>query len=468
MARRMTAYVIALWLTCGIAKAQDATGTPPDKPRQPPTLEPSQNSSADLERAPRLVVEPTHVDLGVVRQGGTYDFSYVVTNAGQLNLLIRRIGSTCGCTVTEPSEPQLIKPGEQLTIDASFDSSDRIGLQRKTIAIYSNDPQRPRTAVTFNADVEALWQLKPGLSVIEFGDRRRGETLLPENQKLRLLSGRKDVDLEIVDVRFSKGGLSYAAEPIEERGYRGYRLSFTLLKDAAVGSYDNSVQIVVRGGGEEDVVSLPLTGQVIQDISVRPLYLFDIVPVMPGQTLPISRVTLRAIERGTPFEIRRIDTGPQLTHTLEEIRPGLEYRITVGVAETAAKGLFAGHIVILTTNTEQPVITVPVFANIGSAVEVSPEIVSLRREGSSVSQAARRVSIRAQQSKGWVIERVSSDNPYFVATLEPASGGATQHELLVSLAESAQVGQHAATITVLTNLEGARELKIRVYGEIVE
>jgi len=408
------------------------------------------------------------VDLGVVRQGGIYDFSYVVTNAGPTNLLIRRIGSTCGCTVTEPSEPQVIKPGEQLTIDASFDSSDRIGPQRKTIAIYSNDPQRRRTAVTFSAEVEALWQLKPGRSILEFGDRRRGETLLAENRKLRLLSGRKDDDLEIADVRFSKGGLSYTAEPIEERGYRGYRLSFTLLKDAAVGPYDNIVQIAVRGGGEEDVLSLPVTGQVIQDITVRPLYLFDVVPVMPGQTLPISRVTLRAIERGTPFEIRRIDTGPQLTHTLEEIRPGLEYRITIGVAETAAKGPFAGHIVILTTNTEQPVITVPVFANIGSAVEVYPEIVSLRREGSDLSQAARRVSISAPQSEGWVIERVRSDNPYFVTALEPASDGAAEHQLLISLAESAQVGQHAATITVLTDLEDARKLKIRVYGEIVE
>ncbi|MCH8969089.1 MAG: DUF1573 domain-containing protein [Planctomycetes bacterium] len=468
MAKRMTACVVALWLTCGIAKAQEEGAVPPDNLPQAATLEPSQDSSADLEQAPRLVVEPTHVDLGVVRRGGTYDFSYVVTNAGELNLLIRRIGSTCGCTVTEPSEPQVIKPGEQLTIDASFDSSDRIGPQRKTIAIYSNDPQRPRTAVTFSAEVEALWQLKPGLSIIEFGDRRRGETLLAEKRMLRLLSGRKDADIEIVDVRFSKGGLSYTAEPIEERGYRGYRLSFTLLKDAAVGPYDNIVQIAVRGGGEEDVLSLPVTGQVIQDITVRPLYLFDVVPVMPGQTLPISRVTLRAIERGTPFEIRRIDTGPQLTHTLEEIRPGLEYRITVGVAKTAAKGPFAGHIVILTTNTEQPVITVPVFANIGSAVEVYPEIVSLRREGSDLSQAARQVSIRALQSEGWVIERVRSDNPYFAAALEPASDGATERKLLISLAESAQVGQYAATITVLTNIEGARELKIRVYGEIVE
>ena len=281
-------------------------------------------------------------------------------------------------------------------------------------------------------------------------------------------SGKKDTDLEIVDVRFSKGGLSYTAEPIEERGYRGYRLRFTLLKDAAVGAYDNIVQIAVRGDEEEDLLSLQVTGQIIQDISVRPLYLFDVVPVMPGQTLPISRVTLRAIERGTPFEIRRIDTGPQLTHTLEEIRPGLEYRITVGVAKTAAKGPFGGHIVILTTNTEQPVITVPVFANVGSAVEVYPEIVSLRREGSDLSQAARRVSIRAQQSEGWVIERVRSDNPYFTAALEPASDGATERKLLVSLAESAQVGHHTATITVLTNIEDARELKIRVYGDIVE
>ena len=113
-------------------------------------------------------------------------------------------------------------------------------------------------------------------------------------------------------------------------------------------------------------------------------------------------------------------------------------------------------------------ITVPVYANVGSPVEIYPQIVSLRREGSDLSQAAHRVSIRAPQSEGWVIERVSSDNPYFTAALQPASEGALERKLLVSLAESAQVGHHAATITVLTNIEQARELKIRVYGEIVE
>ena len=96
MAKRMAACVVALWLTGGIAKAQEEGAVPPDNLPQAATLEPSQDSSADLEQAPRLVVEPTHVDLGVVRRGGTYDFSYVVTNAGELNVLIRRIGSTCG------------------------------------------------------------------------------------------------------------------------------------------------------------------------------------------------------------------------------------------------------------------------------------------------------------------------------------------------------------------------------------
>ena len=113
-------------------------------------------------------------------------------------------------------------------------------------------------------------------------------------------------------------------------------------------------------------------------------------------------------------------------------------------------------------------ITVPVFANVGSVVAVHPEIVALRREGSDLSEAFRRISIRASQSEGWVVEGVSSDNPYFVVTLEPASNGSREHKLLVSISESAQVGQYAATITVLTNIEDARELKIRVYGEIVE
>jgi hypothetical protein len=77
MAKRMTSCVLALWLSCDVLTTREAFGALPDNSQKvsAPTL--LQDAPAEVEQAPTLVVEPTHVDLGVVRQGGTYDFSYV-------------------------------------------------------------------------------------------------------------------------------------------------------------------------------------------------------------------------------------------------------------------------------------------------------------------------------------------------------------------------------------------------------
>lgn len=466
MSWRIVLTGVVLWLRFAGAVALGAA--PAQFEGQDPASSSSEAQSPPAETAqqvPKLVVSEPHVDLGVVRQGGIYDFTYVVTNQGDSNLLIRRIRSTCGCTVARPNKPQVLKPGEQLTVDASFDSANRVGPQRKTIEVYSNDPVNPKTELSFSAVVEAVYQLRPNIKILKFRNKRRGETL---DRKLSLLSGKKDSQIEILDVTFSSGGMSHAIEPIKERGYDGFRLSLTLNDDVPIGRYQADLQIKVSTNGEEDILTLPIDGEVISDITVRPTYLLEVAPILPGEQLTVGRITLQAVNRGTPFQIRRVDTGPKLTCTIEETQPGLEYHLQLSVADSAEKGPFATTVLILTNNAEQPVISVPVYVNIGSVAEVRPEIVFLRRAPGDLQPAAQIVTIRSRGGKLFTIQGTSSDNPNFLVTLKPGDPSDSNHEVVVTLAETAAVGEHKGVARVFTSLEGGSELKIPLYAEVVE
>ncbi len=469
MDRWIMLFGVLAWLSLVGMFARSVASAPPDHQQEAQTSTARQETPLEVPKnAPKLVVDPPHVDLGVVRQGGIYDFSYAVTNAGQSNLLIRRIRSTCGCTVTRPDKPEVLKPGERLIINANFDSAGKIGHKQYHIEVYSNDPVAPQARLTFEAEIEAVYQLKPNIELLRFDNKRRGETL---DRTLSLLAGKKDAQIEIVDLSFSNPGISYAAEPIVERGYNGYRLSFTLHDDVPIGPYQTDMRIKVRSDGEEDELALPFDGQVVSDITVKPPYLLEVAPVMPGEPITYGRITLQAVNRGMPFRIRKVDAGEQLTYAIEETQPGLEYRITFSVARTAEKGPFARKIVILTNNKEQPVITVPVYVNIGSPVEVRPEIVYLRRQPgdpASGGPAAQTVTIRSPSAKSFTIEGASSDNRNFLVTFEQPDQGGSDRKLVVTLAESASVGQYEGMVTVFTDLEGAKELKILLYGEVVE
>lgn len=427
-----------------------------------------ESTADESAKVPKLVVEQAHVDLGVVRQGGIYDFSYLVTNRGKSNLLIRRIRSMCGCTVTKPNEPQLLKPGEQMTVHASFDSAGRVGPQRKKIEVYSNDPAKQRTVLSFAAEVEAVYQLRPNIQLLRFQNKRRGETLRSADHQLNLLAGKKNADLEILSVDFATKDIAHAAEPIEERGYNGYRLTLTLGDDAAIGPYENQMRIKLRCDEEEDELVLPIVGRVISDITVQPPYLLEVAPVLPGEKITYGRVMLQAVRRDKTFRIHKVVAGSHLTHAIEETQPGLEYRITFSVAPNAPKGPLATNILIFTNSSDQPVIAVPVYVNVGSPVEVRPAIVYLRRGGDSENADSVVVQLNSHRAADFAVERVSSDNPNFEVshtTHEPRPGSAV---LTIRLAQSAVAGEYEGTVTVFTNQAGAKTLVIPVYAQVVE
>lgn len=90
-------------------------------------------------------------DFGVVIQGEKVAYTYNFTNVGKSNLIISSVHASCGCTVPKyDTDP--IAPGKTGKIEVVFDSSDRNGMQNKTLTVLANT--QPNTVeLHFSAEV---------------------------------------------------------------------------------------------------------------------------------------------------------------------------------------------------------------------------------------------------------------------------------------------------------------------------
>ncbi|GAB4312451.1 MAG: DUF1573 domain-containing protein [Bacteroidales bacterium] len=106
---------------------------------------------SDQTVLPQMVFEREMYDFGKLVEGEVVTYSFKFTNKGGSDLLISQVHTSCGCTATEyPEEP--IPPGKSGKIKVTFDSSGRIGVQRKRITAVTNG-QPNETSVYIKAQV---------------------------------------------------------------------------------------------------------------------------------------------------------------------------------------------------------------------------------------------------------------------------------------------------------------------------
>lgn len=93
-----------------------------------------------LKRAPIAYFENNTFDFGEVKQETKVQAEFLLVNKGKENLIIRKIYSSCGCTVVQP-EKKIISPGESIKIKTIFDTSGRSGDQNTSVYVITNDPK---------------------------------------------------------------------------------------------------------------------------------------------------------------------------------------------------------------------------------------------------------------------------------------------------------------------------------------
>ena len=70
-------------------------------------------------------------------EGDTLNHTFVFENRGNAPLMIQDVSVDCGCTVPKYST-NAIAPGEKGSINVTFNSKGKIGMQERVITILTN------------------------------------------------------------------------------------------------------------------------------------------------------------------------------------------------------------------------------------------------------------------------------------------------------------------------------------------
>jgi len=76
---------------------------------------------------------------GTVKQGEKLEYEFKFKNTGTSDLIIRKTKASCGCTAIAPQD-RVVKPGQESSIKAVFNTAHKKGKQTKTITVTTNIP----------------------------------------------------------------------------------------------------------------------------------------------------------------------------------------------------------------------------------------------------------------------------------------------------------------------------------------
>jgi hypothetical protein len=112
----------------------------------------SKYTEAELAKAPKIVFESTDYNFGDIKEGDKVSYAFKYKNDGKNDLIIRKVNSTCGCTVVN-STKDIVKPGESAEFQVTFNSTGRSNRQNKTINIVTNDPLSPQLTLRISGNI---------------------------------------------------------------------------------------------------------------------------------------------------------------------------------------------------------------------------------------------------------------------------------------------------------------------------
>jgi hypothetical protein len=338
--KRFVLIAIALLFAAGTAAAQNSRPDIPGANAAPPGPQPKIQ-----------LVSPLY-DFGSALEGSMVNHTFKFRNAGQGELEIRGVKTSCGCTAAAPTKNHLA-PGEAAEISVGFDTHFQKGHQVRTITAFTNDPDTPQAVMTMQGTVRQQVSATP--DQVAFGTVKKGADETREVVITDLVGGGP---FSIGPVENENSSIKVVQEKRSD-GKPGAILKVTLLPTMPVGPFDDSIKITTN--------RIPLTvsvfGTVTGDLSLDPAQVsFGIVP--RGQdVIRILRLSNQGKRAVKVLDIT--SSNPAVSAAAQPIAPGKEYKITVVLKHGTPDGQLRGQLAIRTDDPEQATVNVPFYAIVG-------------------------------------------------------------------------------------------------------
>jgi len=112
-------------------------------------------ASVQAAVGPKAYLEKDVIDVGKLKEGKIYEFSFPVFNKGDSDLTIHNVYASCGCVkVVSPKEKTIVAPRTKSEVKYTFNSMGINGETNKFLYVYTNDPNNLTLKVTIQARVE--------------------------------------------------------------------------------------------------------------------------------------------------------------------------------------------------------------------------------------------------------------------------------------------------------------------------
>lgn len=337
---------------------QTAPLASPDQQTAPPlTGQTDVPSAPSVSGGPRIVFAEPVYDFGTVEQGAQITRIFRFTNQGEQDLRIEDVKSTCGCTAAVTSV-NVVAPGQEGMVTATFDTTRFIGEKVKNISVYSNDPAHPMTILTLQGEITVEVAAEPAQLYV--GRLHRTET---SSYTVEILYDASN-PITITKIENTHPAVQVQSEDLDKGEKKGKKLTITIKKGAALGRLNDQIMVTTTS---QKVPSLhiPVFGSIEGDLIVLPPQVsFGTIRLGESKAQEV-RIKSRAAK---PVHVLRAqssatDVEPEIT----EIKQGEEYRVTLKAKGEGKPGRLQGEVQVFTDHPEEKVLTIPLYGVIGGA-----------------------------------------------------------------------------------------------------
>jgi hypothetical protein len=331
------------------------------------------------QSAPRVIVDQPTFDFGNHIGQTPIEHTFTLTNAGDAELRVLNVRTTCGCTVAGSWE-RAVPPGGVWGLPITFDPAGREGEQSKQVIVTTNDPTNEKVTFTIRGTVTPRFRIDPPTRRVVFGQIKsannrpggaartvRIEVNVDEPVKL----GTVEVVPPLFEARLRRvvaqdanrdgsaaqpaehdgadksggphGGISNGSQPGDDgpgadggggdsddnhraqAAARGgaYELELTLAKPLDKGTHQATVRIAT-GLAAEPHIELIAIALVSPDLVLMP----EEIRIPAKRDKPLRRPLILRNNSDAPVSIKEVQTTcAGVTHEIQEVQPGRLYRI---------------------------------------------------------------------------------------------------------------------------------------------
>jgi hypothetical protein len=334
------------------------------------------------DAAPRLVFDQKDCLFEKTVQGRKVAKTFTFKNAGNAELVIRKVETSCGCTVGKVTKDHLA-PGEQGSIELVLDTADKIGASIMVRAtVFSNDAKEQgigpcTTILELKGEVVSNYVVRP--TGMWFGQVQRGkEEVVRELRVYGDLDAKKE--WKVLAIENVPEWCKLESRPLDAPEFfgelKGWAFKARLLPHVPAGEFLHYVTVKT-------------------DVESQPSFRFPLVGVALNAIRPLPEaVVFERVKRGNEVEravqIERVDDKKGLTilaieydERLISVTPqvvieGTRIDLMVKLRKDAPPGILCTDLVVKLDDATVPLLRWPVFADVRARVAPDPPLILLR------------------------------------------------------------------------------------------